>query len=76
MNLKQYLLDKIVQAVLPVLVDRATDAIEQGVRTGIAKALETTAQAKVAELTNQEAIPTQEVADAMGLKWPVINTKE
>lgn len=68
MNLKQYLLDKIVQAVLPVLVDRATDAVE--------KALETKAQAKVLELTNQEAIPAQEVADAMGLKWPAINTKE
>lgn len=68
MNLKQYILDKIVQAVLPILVDRATQAV--------AKALETKAEAKVLELTNQEVLPISEVQAAMGLTWPVINHKE
>lgn len=68
MNLKQYLLDKIVQAVLPVVVDRAADLV--------AKALEQKVQenipAPLQELTNQDAIPTKDVAQALGLKWPVI----
>lgn len=68
MSFKQYILDKIVQAVLPVLVDRATQAV--------AKALETKAEAKVLELTNQEVLPVSEVQAAMGLTWPAINHKE
>lgn len=68
MNLKQYILDKIVQAVLPILVDRATQAV--------AKALESKAEAKVLELTNQEVLPVSEVQAALGLDWPVINHKE
>lgn len=68
MNLKQYILDKIVQAVLPILVDRATQAV--------AKALESKAEAKVLELTNQEVLPVSEVQAAMGLTWPTINHKE
>lgn len=72
MNLKQYLLDKIVQAVLPVVVDRAADLV--------AKALEQRVQenipAPLQELTKQDAIPAEEVAKSMGLKWPVITDKE
>lgn len=68
MSFKQYILDKIVQAVLPILVDRATQAV--------AKALESKAEAKVLELTNQEVLPVSEVQAAMGLTWPVINPKE
>lgn len=68
MNLKQYLLDKLVQAVLPVVVDRAAalvaKALEQKVQESIPAPLQ--------ELTKQDAISTEEVAKSMGLQWPVI----
>jgi hypothetical protein len=72
LNLKQYLLDKIVQAVLPVVVDRAANRV--------AKALEQKVQenipAPLQELTKQDAIPVDEVAKSMGLNWPAISDKE
>lgn len=68
MNLKQYLLDKVVQAVLPVLVDRATDLVAKALEQKVQESIPVPLQ----ELTKQDAISTEEVAKSMGLQWPAI----